>query len=110
MLNVSAFLDLFTLPVPGPDYKTLLDTGFNIPPIKRRVGFYVDYTKHLVLGGSASLEFRSSHNFDAQVCAGPLTLTLTFSKPWEYEAWFKPTAAGTAQGADPTAQALPDPQ
>lgn len=84
MFNVSANLDLFDLRLPflktEYGHKSLVE--FKIPLPFRKLGFYLDYNEAWGLGGGVGLTFRSTHNFDAYVTAGPLTLMVDVSKPW----------------------------
>lgn len=112
MFDIMARIDLFELPFGKSPFKTILDTGIDFPPIKRRLGFFIDYTKYMALGGSVSLDFISTHNFDAHINIGPINVTVTFDKPWKYESWSNLPAAqqGTAVTELGEGQLLPDPQ
>lgn len=107
MFDILAQIDLFELPFGKTSFKTLLDTGIEFPLIKRRLAFYIDYFKHMSVGGSLSLTFVGSHNLHAQVNLGPIITTVSFTKPWKYEPWATDQTKKTELGEG---QLLPDPQ
>lgn len=84
MFDLRLQVDLGSLPL-LPEYKALLSGGFKIPAIDRRVSFYLDLTRYLSLGGTTSINFVSTHNFDLGLALGPIGISVIVAKPFNVE-------------------------